>query len=48
MLILVVIKGNKIVYKLWHDCSTVVMGIILSIMGNFFEHCMLKSIIGKN
>ena len=43
MLILVVIKGNKIVYKLWHDCSTVVMGIILSIMGNFLSTACSKA-----
>ena len=33
----VVIKSNKIVYGLWH--IAVVMGIILSIIGNFFEQC---------
>ena len=33
----VVIKNNKIVYELWH--IVVHMGIILSIMGKFFEHC---------
>ena len=33
----VVIKNNKITYELWHKCNNV--GIILNIMGYFFERC---------
>ena len=36
--------------KLYINCgiTAVVIGILLSIIGNFIDHALLKSIIGKN